>query len=244
MCSELLRLLIATIFTNFRACESPEMFLVRTDSAQNKTTLDESPQQKVMLVGASNLKYSSAYFTHDTMKFVDQSEPGWSASVSNIGKLLLQTQTNVQEGATAFVFDILGNMSVRFEQFDGSTALPYKSDGRFHLGGKIVISSPDIFSKTIDAIMPILRATQDIPCVIIPPLPRYLFARCCDDAGHCTNFNQPDFVQNLLSGFIQLRNLLIRSLVQKGLKNFIVFDTCCVTMCKTTANIAERVSEM
>jgi hypothetical protein len=51
-------------------------------------------------------------------------------------------------------------------------------------------------------------------------------------------------VQNLLSGFIQLRNLLIRSLVQKGLKNFKVLDTCCVTTCKTTANIAERVSEM
>jgi hypothetical protein len=80
--------------------------------------------------------------------------------------------------------------------------------------------------------------------VIIPPLPRYLFARCCDDAGHCTNFDQSDFAQNLLSGFIHLRNLLIRTLVQKGLKNFKVLDTCCVTSCKTTANIAERLSEM
>ncbi len=118
-CSELLRLLIATIFTNFRACESPENFLVRTENAQNKTTVPENPEQKVMLAGASNLKYSSVYFSHDKMEFVDQSEPGWSASVSNIGKLLLQTEKNVQDGATAFVFDILGNTSVRFEQFDG-----------------------------------------------------------------------------------------------------------------------------
>jgi hypothetical protein len=243
-CSELLRLLIATIYTNFRACESPEIFLVRTENAQNKTTVSENREQKVMLVGASKLRYSSVYFTRDKFEFVDQSEPGWSASVNNIGKLLLQTQKNVQDGATAFVFDILGNTSVRFEQFDGSTALPYKSDGRFHLGRKIVISSPEPFSKTIDAIMPILRATKDKPCVIIPPLPRYLFARCCDDAGHCTNFDQSDFAQNLLSGYIQLRNLLIRSLVQKGLKNFKVLDTCCVTTCKTTANINERIAEM
>jgi lysophospholipase L1-like esterase len=164
--------------------------------------------------------------------------------VSNISKLLVQTEKNVQDGATAFVFDILGNTSVRFEQFDGSSALPYKSGGRFHLGGKTVVSSSDIFSKTTNAILPVLRAAKGKPCVIIPPLPRYLFARCCDDAGHCTNFDQSDFAQNLLSGFIQLRNLLIRTLVQKGLKNFKVLDTCCVTSCKTTANIAERLSEM
>jgi hypothetical protein len=111
--SELLRLLIATIYTNFRACESPEIFLVRTDNAQNEMTNSENHEQKVMLVGASNLKYSSVYFTNDKFEFVDQSEPGWSASANNIGKLLLQTQKNVQSGAAAFVFDILGNMSVR-----------------------------------------------------------------------------------------------------------------------------------
>ncbi len=92
--------------------------------------------------------------------------------------------------------------------------------------------------------MPILWATNGKPCVIIPPLPRYLFACCCDDTGHCTNFDQSDFAQNLLSGFIQLRNLLIRSLVQKGLKNFKVLDTCCVTTCKATANLNDRVAEM
>jgi hypothetical protein len=108
-------------------------------------TVSENHEQKVMLVGASNLRYSSVYLFHDKFEFVDQSEPGWSASVNNIGKLLLQTQKNVQDGAAAFVFDILGNTSVRFEQFDGSTALPYKSDGRFYLGGKTVISSPETF---------------------------------------------------------------------------------------------------
>jgi hypothetical protein len=164
--------------------------------------------------------------------------------MENIGKLLLQTQENVKDGAAAFVFDIFSNTTARFEQFDGSTALPYKSDGRFHLGGKIVTSSPETFAKTVEAIMPVLRAAEGRPIVIIPPLPRYLFARCCADAGHCTNFGQPDFAQNLLSGFIQLRNLLIRSLVQKGLKNFKVLDTCCVTTCKATANLKDRIVEM
>jgi lysophospholipase L1-like esterase len=62
--------------------------------------------------------------------------------------------------------------------------------------------------------------------------------------GHCTNFGQPEFAQTLISGFIQLRNMLIRSLVQKGLKNFKVLDTCCTTACKTTANTTIRLGEM
>ncbi len=127
---------------------------------------------------------------------------------------------------------------------DGSTSLPYRSGGRFHLGGETVVSPLDTFLKTIEAIIPILSATQDTPCVIIPPLPRDLFDRCCDDNEHCTNFSQLNFAQNLLSGYIQLRNLLIRSLAQKGLTNFKVMDTCCITACKNTANTTTRLSEL
>jgi hypothetical protein len=81
----------------------------------------------------------------------------------------------------------------------------------------------------MEAIMPILLEAKGLPCDILPPLPRYLFARCCDDDGHCTNFGKPEFEQSLLAGYIQLRNWLIRTLVQRGLKNFKVMDTCCAT---------------
>jgi hypothetical protein len=69
--------------------------------------------------------------------------------VSNISKLLVQTEKNVQDGATAFVFDIFGNTSVRFEQFDGSSALPYKSGGRFHLMGKPLSARRTLFLKQL-----------------------------------------------------------------------------------------------
>jgi hypothetical protein len=134
--------------------------------------------------------------------------------------------------------------SVRYEQFDGSTSLPFLSQGKYHLGGKIVVSPPDIFKKTVDCVLPILVAKKDINCVIIPPMPRYLFARCCNDPGHCTNANSNEFSQSLLANFLQLRHSLIRQLVSRGLTNFKVLDTCCTTTCTNTATITHRLAEL
>ncbi len=36
---------------------------------------------------------------------------------------------------------------MRFEQFDGSTSLPFKSQGKFHLGGKVIVSPPEILKN-------------------------------------------------------------------------------------------------
>jgi hypothetical protein len=65
--------------------------------------------------------------------------------------------------ASAFVFDILSNSVVRFEHFDGTTSLPFKSNGIFHLGGSVVVSSPEIFKKLVDSVTPIFKAKGEGP---------------------------------------------------------------------------------
>jgi hypothetical protein len=71
--------------------------------------------------------------------------------------------------AKAFVFDLLGNSLVRFEQFDETTSLPYKSNGRLHLGGKIVTTPPDTRHVVL-----IIKAKGTKSAVIILSLSRYL----------------------------------------------------------------------
>ncbi len=48
---------------------------------------------------------------------------------------------------------------------------------------------------------------------ILPPLPRSLFTRCCNDNNHCTNTKDTGFSEELLAGYIRLRNELIKQLV-------------------------------
>jgi hypothetical protein len=144
----------------------------------------------------------------------------------------------------AFVFDLLGNSSVRFEQFDGTASLPYKSEGKFHLGGKIVITPLDTFKRIVENVLPIIRAKGTKPAVIIPPLPRHLFARCCSDPDHCNNVGETSFQKDLLQGFVHLPTNLIRLLVTQGITNFKVMDSCCMTKCATTADTEERIKNL
>jgi hypothetical protein len=69
--------------------------------------------------------------------------------------------------SVGFVFELFGNSSVRYEQFDGTTALPFKSNGRFHLGGKVVVTPTDVFKKLVDNVIPVFKAKGNKPCVIL-----------------------------------------------------------------------------
>ncbi len=130
-CSELLGFLLKCSFANFRACSRPEMYLART--AEKKPT-SANYNQKVTLVGASNLKHAKKFFVDADIVFEDVSVPGWTPTADNVKTLSALVEEKAKE-SSGFVFDIFGNSSVRFEQFDGSTAMPLKSGGIFHLGG-------------------------------------------------------------------------------------------------------------
>jgi hypothetical protein len=133
-CGELLGSLLRCIYDNFRACSRPESYLVRADSNAKKS---ENSEVLVALGGASNLKHSLPHFAATNMHFVDLTQPDWQATMENVENLASIVEQK-RESTTAFVFDIFGNGSVRFEQFDGTYSLPFKSHGTYHLGGKVV----------------------------------------------------------------------------------------------------------
>jgi hypothetical protein len=169
--------------------------------------------------------------------------PGWMCSPENVKKMMDEMETKSLD-AGAFVFDLLSNSTLRFEQFDGTMSLPFKSNGKFHYGGKVSVASNDLFKKLVVSILPILKAKGDKPCVILPLLPHGLFSRCCNDKNHCTNMTDKGFSEELLTGYIRLRNELIKQLVSHGLSSFKVMDICCMTQCPKTASTAERLREL
>jgi hypothetical protein len=232
--SELLGTLLNCIFEKFRACSGPEAYFER--AAENKVT-SEAQMQKVTLVGASNLRHCVPHVAGQGVKVIDHTFPGWAPSPGNVAKVQENIETDV---SSSYVFDLFGNSSLRFEQYDGTTALPFQSNGRFHFGGKVVTTPPEIFKKIVENTIPIIRKKGYSPGVIIPPLPHGLFSRCCSDSSHCINANDENFAMTMLTGFIGLRNDLIKLLVHAGLTNFKVMDSCCVTDCIPTANLPER----
>jgi hypothetical protein len=147
--------------------------------------------------------------------------------------------TRVRLFLTYWVIPLLGSNSST-----GHFHCRLKAKGDSTWGGKVVASPPDVFKKTISAIIPILLEKKETPCVVVPLIPRYLFSRCCNDSGHCTNVNDVDFCETLLTGFLQQRGDLIKTLVAAGVTNFKVLDACCTTTCATTANTKTRLTDL
>jgi hypothetical protein len=239
-CRELLGSLLNFLFDNFRACSRPETYLVRADANSKQS---ENCGSTVTLVGASNMGRSLAHFSDPCLSFDGITVAGWTPSPENV-KQMIRAVEEKAKNSVAFVFDLLGNSSVRFEQFDGTTSLPFKTNGKYHLAGKVVTTPPEIFKKTVQAIAPIIQAKGSIPCIILPPLPRYLFARCCSDSSHCSNADDADYKSLLVSGFVRLKNELIKHLVGLGVTNFKVMDSGCVIPAAKNMSITDRLNEL
>lgn len=77
-CGELLSNLLISIYTNFRACASPESYLPRAHFTENTKNGSETQWQKVVLAGVSNMKHSAARFGTIMHGCVDISTPGWT----------------------------------------------------------------------------------------------------------------------------------------------------------------------
>ncbi len=237
---ELLNTLIKNIHGNFQTCASPESFLVRATSMLST----EPSGRKVVLIGASNLKNSARNFSSNGFEVQDLTVPGWVASHENIEILQSKLMRFQADSNTVFIFDLLGNSAYRFEQFDGTQSLPFKTNNKYHLAGNIVTCALPTFKKLVEGIIPIIAAKREAVGLIIPSLPRYLFSGCCDQKEHCRNITDPGHSRKLLSDIICLRNSLKKIVCSHGLANIRVLDSCCVTKCADTANTELRLAAL
>ncbi len=89
----------------------------------------------MVLVGASNLGQSSNFFCEAGMEIRNLTVPGWVASPENIASVCEKISSLICVEKPTFVMDLFGNSTFRYEQFDSSVALPYKSGGKYHLEG-------------------------------------------------------------------------------------------------------------
>ncbi len=237
---ELLSTLIKNIHGNFHTCASPESFLERAPTMVRT----EPVGQKVVLIGASNLKNSARHFSSRGFDVTDLTEPGWVASPENIERMTSKLSGLQVDGGTAFIFDLLGNSAYRFEQYDGTQSLLFKANGKYHLAGNVVMCAPQTFKKLVDGIIPIIVAKREAVGLVVPPLPRYHFSGCCDQKDHCRNITDLDHPRKLLADIICLRNSLKKIVSSHGLTNVRVLDSCCVTKCSGTANTEMRLAAL
>jgi hypothetical protein len=203
----------------------------------------DTREEKVILLGASNLGCCAGRLRALGNTVIDLTQPGRIASKSNVDVLLSKLEKIPCNEKTTLVYDLYGNSTFHFEQFDGSLSMPFNSSGKYHLAGNIVVSPLPVFRKIFENTIALLDRHKNARCIIIPPLPRYLFTGCCTKSDHSTNVKSSGHCTKLLTDTISIRNNLKKFVSELGIRGH-VLDSCCVTSCPTTANTTTRMEAL
>ncbi len=187
--------------------------------------------EKVIFLGASNLGNCAERLRKHGLDVLDLTIPGWIASPDNVSLLEEKLSTVVIGKKDNIILDLYGNLSYRFEQFDGTQSLPYKS------AGDVVACPLATLKKILDSTSCLLLIGRQNYLIVIPLLPRDLFSGCCNQANHCPNIEKLEHAGKLLTEVIGLRNCLKKHVSGLGIDKCWVLDMCCVTNCSGTADI-------
>jgi hypothetical protein len=151
---------------------------------------------RYIVVGASHAGRLADCLEEDGCCVVDLSVPGWTITDSNVEKTTAELAAVLAEehsGQTVVVYNIFDNSCYQVLEADGSTALPTKQGGRYHIPGEMVMADRNAIKGLFSKAIPLLRAGGECVKIIVTPLMRYLKQGCCENPEHVTNRTDEDY---------------------------------------------------
>ncbi len=181
----------------------------------------------VHVFGGSNMRKIIPELEKNGFTVVDNTVSGWTPTPVNIAKLSEKLESAHPEDLV--VADLLSNVTYRYAQVDGTLAMPYKSDGKYHFDGEIQTCTTANLKGIFGTLKPALLKCK-CHLVITPPMPRHLHNRCCASADHCTNVGSEKHAEKILGTISIIRIVCIANLELIGAKNFSVPDVIKMSM--------------
>ena len=238
---ELARTLLVAIQKNFGIATFPEDTLVRDLGPEEG---GKGPITNVVLVGASNLGRVATHLEATGLKVVSCPIEGSIPAEATLAKLRNKLSELAIDSGTAMVFDLFGSTSFRFEQPDGTMAVPIMLAGRYHLLGNVGTISDDNFKAVIRKVMGVLDHFPALPKVIVPPIPRYVGGGCCHDVTHAPNVGNKGYGEEMVGKTAHLRRVLREELKSCPIKNFWVPDVIAGLTPPTVKSLADSAAEL
>jgi hypothetical protein len=161
----------------------------------------------LLLINAGNLAFAASALGLDAYRI---SKGGWKLLKENVDKLLtdLKDLLSTLPPDTPVVIFCLDNTSFLGLSEDGSMnaiSRCVEEDDGFHVKGALVVAPEKAMKYFFDQLKRITAECGSHPVFVLTPWLRFARVPCCDDAGHVTNFNEPDFLASLLSDLTKLK---------------------------------------
>jgi hypothetical protein len=226
--NELIWILIENLNRDFSTNLNPEIILenswagnqIGTGKDQSMHDNSSAEEKHAIVIGASNMRKTVPFLKAAGYSVNDLSQPSWLATPENV-EILADKLNTISPGAeTVIVLKLFSNSTYRYRQFDGTMALPYKTSTGYHMGGDVGVCDDESFTRLCKSMGAILEKCGNSIKIVVPPLPRYLYAGCCSSKYHCSNRSKEEYELSILKATTHFRPLLKETLLNLGLERF------------------------
>jgi hypothetical protein len=201
--NELLRTLFDHLQCTFATAANSDDLIIREPAPQVQGGKEFT---KCIVAGGSNMKKIIPHLINKGITVIDLTKTGWTPTETNIQAIRSEIKSLPEKFDGPVILDLLGNFVYRYEQLDGTLALPFKSSGKYHFAGKVQVCSDSALLQVIQSFKPIFDCL-DCPMLFLSPNPRHLYNSCCNDTEHCPGVDTDPYVKDLLGSVVSLRKV-------------------------------------
>jgi hypothetical protein len=163
-------------------------------------------KRRTVLVGASHMKRLSELLGQDTVTLAFSGFRPKEKMIAEISNKLVEL--NLTKDDTV-ILDLLSN-SV-FMGTD-SSGLPTEAlraeDGSYHIVGSLAVAPASVTKKILAGCSTLAKVLKGTGTVLISPIPRCVYSKCCDNPDHVDNFEDSERDEEIVLGLQGVKKIL------------------------------------
>jgi hypothetical protein len=197
-------------------------------SCQSATYNPDEDRPGIVLTGSSHSVRLIDHLESANLRVVDSTVPGFRVtehSVTELSADLAEKVSDLDPTKNVVLVQLLNNSCYECRNPDGDRILPKRGkDGKFHVIGELRVIGKDTLREHFLTLQPLFKIVKNFKVIVLTPLPRYLWHRCCSDPAHITNSEDENFARDMFSSIRELNVHLQIMIFMRKLKRVSVLN--------------------
>jgi hypothetical protein len=165
--------------------------------------IKEPFKKRIIVVGASHAKRICDVLNDDSLNATLIETPTFRLMSKDVAALTASIRNDIDvslDDDVVLVLNVLDNTFFVAKTEDGHyyPIRKHIEDSSYHVEGDISCSPVETSKQLFANLFPLLKEFQEIPKVVLVPIPRYVFKSCCENEEHVPNVRNPGHVEDLV----------------------------------------------
>jgi len=220
--------LVGELNEKFALQLDPNPSTARFGSTDNSSESAIESRFNIVLAGSSHASRLQEPLTSTHLQVVDVSVPGFRITEGSVASMVSDMEAAINglpDDKTIVLLQPFDNSIFFASKARGEKILTRKGkDGKFHVDGDLKMVSKEDMKVMFLETIPMIKAARGKKVLIMGPLPRYLYSKCCRDSSHCTNFGFHDYTDTSLQAMREVYSWLNSFLFMRRMKDVKIFN--------------------